>query len=101
MSDARKDPFERVIIVTRRTELEELVARFSTVPQARFYLEHSGHAFDPVQAAHDTYMRGLDTLRRWIPSEVKQHSIDRDLVPRYDCYAQDLVVVIGQDVDCI
>ena len=97
MSDTRKEPFERVIIVTRRTELEELVARFSTVPQARFYLEHSGHAFDPVQAAHDAYMRGLDTLRRTIPSEIKQHSIDRDLVPRYDFDANDLVAVIGQD----
>ncbi len=97
MATSAKDPFERVIIVTRRTELEELVARFSTVPQARFYLEHAGHAFDPVQAAHDTYMRGLDSLRRWIPSEIKQHSIDRDLVPRYDFDAHDLVVVIGQD----
>ena len=60
--------FERVITVTRKSELQELVERFGTVPQARFYLEHAGHDFARVQAAHDTYMFALDEIRNMCPA---------------------------------
>ena len=40
--------YENIIIVTRKTELDELVARFNTRAQAKFYLERAGHAFDPT-----------------------------------------------------
>jgi NAD kinase len=89
--------FERVITVTRKTELEELVERFGTVPQARFYLEHAGHDFARVQAAHDTYMFALDAIRKLVPRELKRHSIERAFVPRYGFDARDLVVAVGQD----
>ena len=31
----------RFILVTRKTRLQELIERFNTWPQARFYLEHN------------------------------------------------------------
>ena len=34
--------YENVIIVTRKTELDDLVARFNTQAQAKFYLEQAG-----------------------------------------------------------
>ena len=34
--------FEKLVVVTRRTRLEELIARFNTRGQARFVLEHAG-----------------------------------------------------------
>ena len=37
--------FERLVVVTRRTRLEELVDRFNTRGQAKFYIEHAGGAF--------------------------------------------------------
>ena len=43
--------FETAVIVTRKTELDELVARFVTAPQARFYLEHAGQDFDHIQGS--------------------------------------------------
>jgi len=33
---------EKLVIVTRRTRLDDLVARFNTPGQAKFYLDHSG-----------------------------------------------------------
>ena len=42
-----KVAYEKVVIVTRKTELEELTARFNSVPQAQFYLEHAGQDFSP------------------------------------------------------
>ncbi len=89
--------FERVITVTRKTELQELVERFGTVPQARFYLEHAGHDFARVQAAHDTYMFALDKIRKHVPGDRKRHTIERAFVPRYGFEAGDLIVAVGQD----
>ena len=45
--------FEKIVVVTRQTELDELVHRFNTPAQAKFYLEQSGHSFDRIQVAHD------------------------------------------------
>ena len=33
---------ERAIVVTRRTRLDELIARFNTKAQAKFYIEQAG-----------------------------------------------------------
>ena len=37
-----KTKFEKIVLVRRKTMLEELTARFNTPAQARFYLEHAG-----------------------------------------------------------
>jgi hypothetical protein len=34
--------FDKVVVVTKKTALEELVERFNTRDQARFYVEHMG-----------------------------------------------------------
>ena len=89
--------FERVVIVTRRTELEDLVLRFNTVAQAKFYLEHSGNSFSEIQTAHDEYTRVLGSVIAALPDDQKRHVIDRDIVPSYVFDRDDLVVTIGQD----
>lgn len=88
---------ERVITVTRKTELEELVERFGTIPQAKFYIEHSGHDFARIQAAHDTYISALAQIRRLVPRDFKHHVIGREFVPRYSFDRSDLIVTVGQD----
>ena len=35
----------KIVLVTRPTRLAELVIRFNTVSQARFYVEHQGADF--------------------------------------------------------
>ena len=35
----------KIILITRRTRLQELVARYNTVEQARFQAEHLGMDF--------------------------------------------------------
>lgn len=89
--------FENAVIVTRRTELDELVARFNTVSQARFYLEHVGRDFAPIQAAHRRYQSTLSAVRSTIPRTLKSQVIDRALVPRFTFGEADLVVTVGQD----
>ena len=87
---------DRVIVVTRPTQLEELTGRFNTVGQAKFYLKQAGQAFDPVQAAHDRYHRALDTVMGSLPSSLKQMRLERSLAPQFE-FGNDVVVVLGQD----
>ena len=45
--------YETAIVVTRATQLDELIARFATRSQARFYLEHAGQDIAPIEATHE------------------------------------------------
>ena len=89
--------FEKVVIVTRKTELEELVARFNTVAQSRFYLEHAGRDFTPIEAAHEHFHGVLDGIRGLIPKGLKQQVIERSFLPQFTFGDADLVVTVGPD----
>ncbi|MGO9465945.1 MAG: sugar kinase [Isosphaeraceae bacterium] len=88
---------DKLVIVTRRTALEELVDRFNTRDQARFYIEHMGGRFDDYQAAHDAYYVALSFLRVNLPLGVRHHWIDRSFLPTYTFGESDVVVILGQD----
>ena len=49
--------FDKIVVVTKKTALEELIERFNTRDQARFYIEHLGASFQEYQEAHDTYQQ--------------------------------------------
>jgi NAD kinase len=89
--------YENVIIVTRRTELDDLVARFNTKAQARFYLEQAGQSFERIEIAHEKHQQVLTKVRRAVPTGIKSQLIDRELVPRFMFGEDDLVVTVGQD----
>jgi NAD kinase len=88
---------DKLVIVTRRTALEELIERFNTRDQARFYIEHMGGRFDEYQAAHDAYYRALSSVRASLPRGVRNHWIDRSYLPTYTFGESDVVVIVGQD----
>ena len=88
---------ERLVIVTRRTRLEELLVRFNTRSQARFFLERGGAEYADYEAEHETYHRSLDQLRRALDLGLPRQFIDRTLAPSYLFQAPDLVVTVGQD----
>lgn len=89
--------FEKIVVVTKKTALEELVERFNTVSQARFYIEHSGVAFGEYEAAHAAYQASLSAVRRQLPRRVKQHFIERGFLPTFTFGPKDLVVTLGPD----
>ena len=88
---------ESVVIVTRRTEFDDLVARFNTRPQARFYLEQAGHSFEAIEEAHLKHQDVLSRIRKAVPHTVRCQVIDRQMVPQYTFGGDDLVVTVGQD----
>ncbi|TAK83676.1 MAG: sugar kinase [Aquabacterium sp.] len=87
----------KVVLVTRRTRLQELAARYQTLAQARFYLEHLGADFSDYLREDEAYARSLETataaLQRWGRHQV----IDRSLLPNFIFGTQDIVVALGSD----
>ena len=88
---------EKLVVVTRRTRLEELMVRFNTRGQARFYITQSGADFADYEEEQDTYQRALERLRRDLDLGMPRQFLDRRLVPTYSFRPGDAVIVIGQD----
>jgi NAD kinase len=88
---------EKVVIVTRKTVLEELVQRFNTAGQAKFYLEHAGQSFGGVEAAHARYHAALNRVIELVPRGVKHHVVERGFLPQFSFGDTDLVVTVGPD----
>ena len=89
--------YKKLIIVTRKTRLQELVERFNTRSQAKFYIEHAGGDFSDYDREEEAYQRSLDVLRRSLDFELPQQLVDRGLVPTFQFQKEDLVVTLGQD----
>jgi len=89
--------FDKIVLVTRKTRLDELVERFNTQPQAKFYIEHAGGDFSRYLAEHEAYRRSLEIVRRSIDVGLKVQVMDRSLTPTYSFSKSDLIVTLGQD----
>src|SRR5712692_8047111 len=90
--------FEKIVLVTRRTRLEELVARFCTRAQAKFYIEHMGLDFADYEREHAAHEAALDRVRRDLEGLVpKLQEVERGLLPSFLFTPRDLVVTVGQD----
>jgi NAD kinase len=87
----------KVILVTRHSRLDDLLVRFNTREQARFYVEHLGADFADYVAEHETYQ----AARREVVGVLEKHGrfqvIDRAFVPNFMFAARDVVLALGQD----
>lgn len=88
---------DKIVLVTKRTPLQELVERFNTVAQARFYLERSGMAFAGIEDQQERYDRALETLQKGIPSGVRFQTIDREYLSTFTFGPRDLIMTLGPD----
>jgi NAD kinase len=87
----------RVVLVTRRTRLEELVARYHTLAQARFYIEHLGADFTDYVQENLAYAESLRLVTDVLRERGRHQVLDRSLLPNYVFAADDIVVALGQD----
>jgi hypothetical protein len=88
---------EKIVVITQKTALEELVERFGTAGQAKFYVEHQGTPFGNYQSAHDAYHAALDALRQSLPAGVRSQFVERSFLPNFLFGERDLVVALGRD----
>ncbi len=87
----------KLIVVTRKTRLDELEARFNTVAQARFYIEHLGADFSDYLREHETYYQTLNQACSVLSSLGRVQLLDRSMLPNFIFGPDDVVFTIGQD----
>ena len=88
--------YDKIVLVTRKTRLANLIDRFNTMDQARFYLEQAGLDFSDYAREDDAYQRALVYLKRSLElRDVQQQTIDRSLLPTFRFAPGDLVVTLG------
>lgn len=87
----------KIVIVVRRTRLDELVARFNTEDQARFYVEHLRADFSDYQAEDRVYKEVIQRAHEILSRHGRVHVVDRSFVPNFVFGPHDTIVAIGQD----
>jgi NAD kinase len=87
----------RVIIVKRNTRLDDLIARFNTVSQAKFYVEHLGSSFEDYEYEHNNYYKSLQQVKTSVSLFARFQIIDRVYLPNFIFAQSDIVIIVGQD----
>jgi hypothetical protein len=87
----------RVVVVSRRSELDELLPRHGTLAAAGYFLRQRGRDLDEVTARHEALRQALTVVDAAVPADWRRGQVDRADLPRFLFASQDLVVAVGQD----
>ncbi len=87
----------RVVVVQRRTEYEELVARHSTRQQVGFFLAQRDRTLDEVQQRHAAQQEAAQQVFAAIPLDWRRGEVERDDLSRFVFGPEDVIVAVGQD----
>jgi len=87
----------KIILVTRTTRLEELMARFNTIGQAKFYIEHLGADFSDYETEHKAYKMAVKESETQLTALGRVQVLDRAFLPNFVFGDEETVVVLGQD----
>ncbi|GHV01966.1 sugar kinase [Clostridia bacterium] len=93
----RRATDNKIILVKRRTRLQELVARYNTTEQARFYIEHIGGDFSDYLKEDKQYGEACLAAEEVLGGLGRLQVVDREFVPNFSFGKNDTVVVLGQD----
>lgn len=87
----------KIIVVTRKTRLDELVRKYNTLEQAKFYVEHLGSDFSDYIQEHNKYWAQVKLVKALCETKARMQVVDREYLPNLILGADDIVVVLGQD----
>lgn len=87
----------RVVVVTRPSEYELLLARHATYAQAEFFLAGRGQSMKDVEARHRLLETALGEVMRALPLSWRRTSVRRQELDRFLFEPDDTVVAVGQD----
>ena len=97
MSTGAAQGDRRVVLVTRRTRLDNLIARYNTLGQAKFYVEHLGADFSDYLTESEAYAASLRVTVQALQTWGRYQIVDRSLLANFVFAASDIVVALGQD----
>ncbi|HIH11972.1 TPA: hypothetical protein HA241_07315 [Candidatus Woesearchaeota archaeon] len=86
---------EKIVLVTKRTALEGLIARHGTTSQVKFFLESRGQHFDFYQQAHQAYTAGINQVKSAVPSGMRFQEVNKEHLATFQVGDKDVIVVVG------
>ena len=87
----------KIVLVTRKSRLDDLIQRFNTEGQARFYVEHLGADFSDYLLEHQRYRQAVFDAEQSLSRHGRVQVVDRAFVPNFVFGEHDTVVALGQD----
>lgn len=87
----------RIVLITRRTRLQELVLRYNTVEQAKFQAEHLGMDFGDFLLEDAVYRESVAAVADALRGHGRVQALDRGFLPNFLFAPDATVVVVGQD----
>lgn len=87
----------KIVLITRKTRLEELTARYGTASQAKFYVEHLGADFGEYLDEHENYLSCRKRVTEALGNISRLQVVERSFLPNFIFATDDVVVVLGQD----
>ncbi|MBT5023126.1 sugar kinase, partial [Candidatus Woesearchaeota archaeon] len=87
----------KIILIKKRTPLEDLLRRHTTKSQVKFYLESRGESFEYYQKIHNNYVVGFENIKLQLPKEIRKQEVLRDYLDTFQFGENDLIVVVGGD----
>ncbi|MDF1662232.1 MAG: hypothetical protein P1V97_10690, partial [Planctomycetota bacterium] len=85
----------RVVIMTRKSAFQELLARHGTRGQAEFFLKSREQRIETIEARHRILVQAVQTVKNSIPIEWRQASVEREFFDRFIFEPDDVIVVVG------
>lgn len=87
----------KIVLITQKTRLENLIQRHNTIEQAEFYVNHHGGDIQDYKKEHNTYYAAVKTIVDFLQYYGKYQILDRHFVPNYLFGPKDLIITVGRD----
>jgi NAD kinase len=87
----------RAVLVHRRSEYDELVARHATARQVEFFLAQRGRSVAEVRRRDELLREALHQVSAAIPAPWRRGEVERADLSRFAFAPEDVVLVVGQD----
>lgn len=87
----------RIVLVHRRTELTDLLARHGTRGQVEFYLRSRDRSLEELEHRDHEVRRARKIVEAAIQLDWRRGTVERDDLSRFLFAPEDVIVVVGQD----
>lgn len=88
---------QKYVLIKRNTRLQDLIIKYNTIDQAKFYIEHMGIDFDDYLLEDRIYQAALRDCQESLSSLGRIQLLSREFIPNYLFSPSDIVIVLGQD----
>lgn len=87
----------RAVVVHRRTELEDMLARHGSRGAAAFFLRSRGQDLALLESRHEATQAALRRVAADIPLDWRRGTVERGDLDRFLFASDDILIVVGQD----